>query len=304
MTNLSKREKLLAAATGAIVLVAALGLLFLTGDPRSRSRLRADRDRLAAEVEKKQAKVDGARKALTQLTEWEQRALPADAAHARSLYQNWLRQLADRAQFRQVNIDSGEPQIKRNAYTLFSFTIRARTSLVQLAKFFHEFYSAGHLQQLRRLDIKPVEKSPDVDVTVTIEALSLPGADRTDKLSQQPGTRLKSVNLSDYGVIATRNLFAPPSSGPAPADPAQNTFVTAILEVDGKPQVWLVDRTAGKTYKLGKDENFEIGPVRGRVAEIGRRDVVLELDGKQQRFRYGTHLRGGTPVEDPSSAIK
>jgi hypothetical protein len=299
VTNLSKREKILAAAAGALVLATALALLLLTGDSRSRSRLRADRDRLAAEVEKKQAKVDGARRALAQLTEWERRALPTDAARARSLYQNWLRELADRAQFRQVNIDSGEPQIKRNAYTLFSFTVRGRTSLVQLAKFFHEFYSAGHLQQLRRLDVKPVEKSTDVDVILGIEALLLPGADRTDKLSTEPGNRLKSVKLSDYGIVAARNLFAPPVSQTpnVPFDAAQLTFVTAILEVDGKAQVWLLDRTAGKTFRLGPGEKFEIGPLHGSVVEIGRRDVVLELDGKQRRLTYGDHLRAGTPVD-------
>jgi hypothetical protein len=301
VTNLKKREKILAALAGGLVLAVIAGVLLFTGDGRPGGQLRGERDRLAAEVEKKQGKLDAARRSAEQLAAWERRALPTDATSARSLYQNWLRGLADRVRLRQVKLDSGEAQSRRNMYTLFSFTVRGRATLLQLARFLHEFYAAGHLHQVRRLDMKPVEGSSDLDVTLNIEALSLPGADRAEKLSQEPGTWLKLVQLSDYNLIAQRNLFSPPASartGPPPSPPsldaAQFTFVTAIIkDVDGQTQVWLVDRMAGKTLKLNQGERFQIGPVQGRVAQIGTDDVVVELDGRSRRLRLGDHLRGG-----------
>ena len=48
------------------------------------------------------------------------------------------------------------------------------------------------------MDIKPVEKSGTLDVNMTVEALSLPGADRKDQLSHEPGNGLRLAKLDDY----------------------------------------------------------------------------------------------------------
>jgi len=304
MMKFNRREKILAALAGTAVLLLA-GRLLWGGDSRSLGQLRADRDRLAAEVEKKEARVQAVRRTAAQLTEWQRRALPADAAHGRSLYQNWLRALADRVGFRQLNIDSSEGQSRRNAFTLFTFTVRGRGELGRLTEFLYDFYAAGHLHQIRRLDVKPVEGSTDLDLTLSVEAISLPGADRKDRLSPEPGKRLKLAKLADYrDPIVGRNLFAvhTPRAEVAsvpqakPVDPAEFAFVTAILEADGRSQVWVVDRTAGKTLRLHEGEAIEVGSVHGRIKTIGRRDVVLEVQGRQRRLTSGDNLRGGVDV--------
>ena len=139
---------------------------------------------------------------------------------------------------------------------------------------------------------------------MTIEALSLPTADRRDQLTKASFTRLHFARPADYAdAIVTRNLFAPyvapavARAKRAQVDPSQYTFITAITEVDSKRQVWLEERLTGKLWKLAEGEEFDVAGGHGTVKSINPRDVVIEWDGRTQRFRYGDNLRGGTEVQ-------
>jgi hypothetical protein len=296
--KLQRREKILAVAAGAAVALFGVHFLWVSGP--SLGSLRADYKRLADEAAKRQDRIEAAAGASAQLTQWERSALPAEPNNARSLYQSWLRALAHQAGLRQLDVQSGEGQTHKGVYTLFSFTVRGRSTLAELVQFLYGFYSAGHLHKLRVLDLKPLEAARTFDVTMTIEALSLPGADRKDQLSQVSSTRLRFAKLSDYAdVIAARNPFAPytPSSRRRQqVDPSQYTFITAITEVDSYRQVWLEERLTGKKWKLAEGEAFEVAGTRGTVKTINPRDVLIEWDGHTQRFRYGDNLQGGTKV--------
>lgn len=296
--KLQRREKILAAILGALVLLLAAWLLLFSGDARSTSELEAARRRLAAEVDKKEARIQTATHLARRLAEWQRRALPSDPAHARSLYQSWLRQLADRLKFRKLNVDSSGGQPRRDKSTLLSFTLHGRAALPKLVEFLHEFHSAGHLHQIRRMDIKPVENSPELDVRVSVEALSLPGADRKNELTKEHGKTLRLAKLSDYSTaIVARNLLGPPPG--QPPDMAQTTFVTAILAADGRGEVWLVDKTSGKKWKLHEGERVQVGSLQGSVQSIGVRDVTLDLGGRVCRYHCGDNLRGGEEVKTP-----
>ncbi len=236
---------------------------------------------------------------------------------ARSLYQNWLLGLANRVGFRQVNIESKEVEVRRDMYARMSFSLHGHVTLVDLTRFLYDFYSAGHLQQIRQLDMKPVESSHDLDVSLSVEALSLPGADRKDHLTKEPGTGLQLAGLDAYrGTIGKRNLFAPYSppaaappdethhaSAPKPArqiDIAQYAFVTGVTEVDGVRQVWIQDRIAGKLWTLGEGEDFQVGRFHGTVQRIDQTgDVVVDFDGHRRRLLRGENLRGGVELVKP-----
>jgi len=292
--NWQRREKMLAALAGGLTLLLATWLLFFSGDPRSYGDLEAARDRLAAEVGAKENRMQAASKASLRLVDWQRRALPSDTSHAGSLYQSWLRQLADRLQFHQLHVDSGRVQSRHNTFTLFTFTLQGHASLAKLVEFLFEFYSAGNLHQIRHIDMKPVENAPELDVNIIIEALSLPGADRKRQLTEQRGKTLRLAKLADYNkVIVERNLLGPYSPVSLP-DAAQTTFVTAILEVDGRAEVWLVDRTTGKDWKLHQGEGLPMESFHGSVKSIGTSDVTIDFGGRTHRYRCGDNLRAGS----------
>ncbi len=128
----------------------------------------------------------------------------------------------------------------------------------------YEFYSAGFLHQIRKMDVKPVQNSRELDVNLTIEALSLPTAESKDrlpdKLPKEAGHGLQLAKLSDYrDPIVSRDFFAA-YVRPAPPSPprrektvdlAEFAVVTGFIEVDGIAQVWIQDRMAGKSWQLG-----------------------------------------------------
>jgi hypothetical protein len=166
----------------------------------------------------------------------------------------------------------------------------------------YEFYAAGHLHQIRLIDVNTVPNSPDLDVNIDVEALSLPGADRKNKLTEDRGKALQLTKLPDYGkTIVKRDLFAPfrpAGSQPAP-DVAQSTFVTAILAVNGRGEVWLVDRTTGKDWKLHEGEPFEVGSLHGTIKSIGTHDILVNVAGRARRYHTGDNLRGGEEMQKP-----
>jgi hypothetical protein len=298
--KLQRREKILAAAAGGLALVAAAWFLLFSGGNLSYGQLRDRRDQLAAEVTKKEGDVRAAARAAKRLAEWQRRALPSDVTDARAHYQTWLRELADRLQFQQPTIESTGVESRPKAFTLLKFKVHGRTNLFGLAAFLYEFYSAGHLHQIRLLDIAAVPNSRDLEVNIDVEAMSLPGADRKSGLTAEHGKALRLSKPSDYSrKIVARNLFGPfrpPMSGPP--DMAQSTFVTAILAVDGRGEVWLIDKTSGADWKLHEGERFRLGFLPGSVKAIGAREVTIELGGQLRRYRNGDSLRGGEEVRE------
>jgi hypothetical protein len=304
--KLQRREKILAAILGGIVALVVVWLLLFTGDSRSTAQLEDMRDKLTDELSKKEARVKLATKASGRLAQWQRRALPSDAAHARTLYLSWLRQLAVDSQFQKSTINpGGNPTLRRNAPTIFTFILSGQTSLPKLVEFFHKFHSAGHLQQIRRVDVKPVENSTDLDVTITIEAMSLLDADRKDQLTKEPGKSLRLAKLEEYSkMLVERNLFSAfqPAGAPAsPPDMAQTTFVTGLVAVDGRGEVWLLDKTSNKDWSLHEGEPIKIGTIEGTVKSIGPDAVTIEVGGKPRTLRKGDPLRS---QDEASSAMK
>jgi hypothetical protein len=304
--KLQRREKILAAATGGMLVLLVFWFLFMMGDSRSSARLHADLVRLASDIQNKEKMLAAAATDAKQLDQWRRRSLPSDVTIARSLYQNWLRSAANRADFRRMNIDSKEGEARREVFTRLSFTLHGHIRLSGLVEFLYEFYSAGHLQQIRQLDIKPLQNSRDLlDVNMTIEALSLPGADSKDHLSKEPGKGLRLAKLAEYrDPILERNLFAPfvpPTTvrRDDTVDIAQFTFVTAFVEVDGARQVWLQDRVAGKTIKLASGETFQVAGVPGTVqAILPNETAIVDFDGRRRRLALSDNLRGGVELPD------
>ncbi|MHB1034230.1 MAG: hypothetical protein ACYC0Y_06245 [Pirellulales bacterium] len=314
MTTMPKREKLLAAIVGGVIafLILSWGFSRVSG---VFSQGWAKRTALKAEVEKNQASLIRGNRAAKRLADWELRSLPTNRDLARSLYQNWLLSLVDKVKLQSANVDS-QPSVPRKGATFekLAFTVRGSGTLEQLTQFLYDFYQAGHLHQLRRLEIEPGEGGKQLALTFTIEALVLPGADRKDKLTAQKATR-SLPPLAQYNeAIVKRNLFGPyvpprepervvdepPPPKPKEFDPVKAAFVTAIVQVDEKPQVWVNLRTTGEILKLRSGEKIDVGTYHGTISSIGAMDVVLQAQGKQWRATLGKSIFDA--VEIPGAA--
>lgn len=345
---LKPREKILAFLTGG--LLAVVGgwqlLSFFTGPMAA---LRTQRSNLQQEVSDKQAQIARNETAYhkqrrdDKLTEWKRGALDTDPQIASLDYQNWLLGLCDNVGFRGATVVSNPLQERRDVRVTLPFTVTGRGNLEDLTAFLHAFYSDPHLHKIRRLTVKPIEGSSDLDLTISVEALSLQKKalatiDAFQDLMKQQGKPKASspqgegdgsasetppalagidLGLEQYQKrIVGRNLFAPyrpappqvvrteerPREDPPPRppsfDPSKYAFVNAIVEVDGKPQVWLKARTTGEKFELGEGDPFELGTIQGTIARIGRHDVEIEIDGKRRLVAVGDSLHEGIELPE------
>ncbi len=309
--NLRPREKLLAlVAAGLILLLAGRAVWGALSRPFWERW--AQRASLQAAVEKKRAEIREAERAREQLAQWNRYALPADPEQARLLYQNWLLDLAARVELENKQVESAEVRPHRGIYTRLPFTVRGRGNLEKLTRFLFGFYSAGYLHQIRRLSVQPVEGSSELDLVISVEALSLPGAVAKDRLPQETRKRLAREDVSQYcRAIVDRNIFAPyrppppppvarrPDPPPPPSPPfdiLKYTFLNGITEIDGRREAWLFVRPSGENLKLHEGEAFQIGSAKGTVLRINVRTVELEVEGKRVSVAVGQSVRDGQPV--------
>ena len=208
--TLSHRERVLAGVVGVLGVAVVAWLLFsIFSGP-----LETRRDELAsltAKITAKQDEVFAAKNAKDRLAQWNRQALPSDVERGNSLYQNWLLGLARKAGFRQGRVEPGrEARAKGDSYTQLPFAVRGQATLDELVQFLYGFYTAGHLHKIRSITIKPIEKGKELDLLILVEALSLPNADRKDKLSKEPSNRLALASVDDYSkAITKRNMLGP-----------------------------------------------------------------------------------------------
>jgi hypothetical protein len=287
---LQKREKILGGLTaGLVALWAGVSLLSGVGNPFG--GLNANRANLAGDVEKKRTLVEKGQQAEARLKDWRSRSLPSDPHTAQTLYQNWLLELAANSGLRDPRVEPSAKRQYRDVYRSLTFSIHGRGGLDEVTDFLYDFYSAGHLHQIRRLSFRPIDGARQFDLSLLIEALSLASADRADELTDQPSHKLADDDRETYiKAIVDRNVFAaysppppprPPEPPPAPAPPSfdhtKHTYVTGIVSVSGRPQVWIHIRTEGKRFRLHEGDAFQIGSLDGKVVRIGAREVVLDL---------------------------
>lgn len=307
--KLQRREKILASVALGLVGLGALYLLLFAGDSRSADQLVRDREKLTAEIADKQKQVEKAGREAKRLADWQRRALPPDPVLARSLYQDWLRSLVGSSNFHDSTVSSNDiARHEHDQFAKIAFTVRGKAKLGDVVEFMYKFYSAGLLHQIHKMGVKPVQGSRDLEVNLTIEALSLPTAVSKTQLSKEAGQTLKFTNLADYrDPIVKRDFFA--VYRPAriesviqqrkPVDPAQSAYVTGFVEVNGTAKIWLHDRMRGKRWELGIGESFTVGNKEGTVQTIRpQAEVVVEFDGQRRTLRLGDNLREGVVIRD------
>jgi len=238
---MNKREKILAATTAVLfVLVAAWFLFGFLGE--SLAQLRAQNENLKAEVEEKHSNITRAARSFGRLADWNRRCLPSNIEAAGSEYQNWLMELCENVSLSGRKVEIITQRTELSGWTRFLFSIHGRGTLEQLTNLLDQFYLADHLQQIVSLTVKPVEEgSKTLDLTIAVEAVSLPGAvdaqghargdqlyavpqeqvadtgDHSDPPGRESDEPVQQETVAEYlALIAARNIFSPYSPPPPP----------------------------------------------------------------------------------------
>ena len=306
---LQKREKILAGIVGAL-LIAIIGWQSLSSFAGYIGNLRRRRNQLAEEIAQCQEQIDAGKKAQGRVSEWNRRALPSDPDIARTAYQNWLLEQVYKEKLDKFRVDAHIPRRSSDAYTVLPFTVTGHGTLEELTELLFHFYSACHLHKIVSLTINPVEKTTELSLILSIEALSLPGADQQDRLADGAAQRLAFSELDAYvSTIAQRKIFSPyqptPDKGDSDWDKIKQLVVTAIVEIDGKPQVWMKLGSTDQRFELSEEDSFEVGSLKGAVIRIGNREVELDVGGKRYRAALGKSAQEAAPpasAESPSEA--
>ena len=290
---MKKRERILGIIVGLLV-VGEVGNWFFSRILQGPLAQRQQRvKKLQGDIEKRQAHLRRARQAGIKLTAWQQQSLPSNVEVASSLYQDWLLELLGRAGFKSPHVDRGEPLARKGVFHRLPFAVRGRATLSELTQFLYEFYRADHLHQITRIGITPLPKSDLLDLSLSIEALVLPKADREDQLTKRHSEKLASERIEDYQPIVGRNLFG---QGVGGTDPAEFVLLTAVTDVGGQTQAWLSLRATGEVLKLRPGESFEVGQFRGTVTEIRPPDVIIQAEDERWLLTLGDKLSQATAL--------
>jgi hypothetical protein len=304
------RERLLAIVVGTFVALFLLNLGYqqIAGAFDTRHK---KIDNLQADIKTKEQTINKGARAARQIAEFQKRSLPSDPELALQLYTQWLWNLVDTSDLASPTVTPLPSLTKSTAYSKFDFNIKAECdlSVKQALDFLYGFYSTNQLHRIRQLTLKPKPDGKQMDIMIEIEAIIVPGADRTDRLNLEPSKKLQLADAAAYQkLIGGRNLFAeytppPPVRAPKNDPPVRPTFdmakyatVSGIVEDDTKHQLWLRIKTTGQTLKLSEGEEFSVGDVQCKVEKIGVRDAVVTVAGKRKQVHLEDNLRDAVEV--------
>ena len=319
--EMKSREKMLAIAVGAVVVLFGLKWGYDLVADMFQSREAAITDRTSRE-EKDEGTVRAGDLAEKRMKVWQARSLPTNTEKGRADYQHWLTSVADKhlknASVTRENTISDQGAKPRGGVAAgkdkdkplderYRFHIKAVDSdlkMTGVVKFLYDFYTANHLQTIRNLSLTP-DKDKLV-VSIDVEGMMLPAAERKDVMLKDPLSQLAKGDFSAYeNLINKRDLFvkggyvAP--SAPRPRDPgppstppfdiAKYTKVTAIKSYNDEPEID-VTGPAGHHSGLKQGADFKVGDSTYKVLEIGAYDAVLLVDGKDRKhIKLGDVLR-------------
>jgi hypothetical protein len=279
---MTKRERYLAAMVGSLILLGGsmYGISYLS---RTITGKRAEALNLESQIREKQRTVRLSQLAADRLTLYERRSLPPDLERARSLYQTWLLKAVTDVGLSEPNVNVVSSQSHRGLYHQLGFTVSGRGDLKQLTQLLYAFYEADYLHRIRRLHLKRIQGSRQLDIAMAIEAVSLPTATHLDGLSEFESGRLAHGDLEKYfETILARNLSGPPNQPPAfesISDQRVNTDSSVSLTVRAKDP----DRNDQLRYSMeadglsGAEFDGQSGQFRWRPSRAGDYGVTFHV---------------------------
>ncbi|MEX2309558.1 MAG: hypothetical protein WD738_18295 [Pirellulales bacterium] len=309
---MKQSEKMLAALVLALIAAWAGSSWYGKYQDTLASRRRALDDAKARLADVNLALAQG-RSAVQQLAAWQERSLPNNGERAVSLYKAWLLAKAKDAGLAIEDLKPSPQTSASPAYKTIGYQMKATGPLSAVAAMLYEFYRSPQLQQITSLRLhRPVGES-SLQVTLDVEALSLPGAVAVDSLPEGDAKRLKLASLEEYqkslGERDFVSVYAPPQSPEdaakqresAPDDSERARFSATVPSAKGL-QAWINIPTTGETLRLAAGDAVKVGKLEGEIVSVEPRTLVLRTGEKTFRVALGQTLRGGKELDGKGAA--
>jgi hypothetical protein len=306
---MNERERIMAAALVCLLVVFG-GWKFYGRYTKSAALSATALETASSQLRGAQRTLGQSQRAMRLLEAWQEMSLPADRNEARRLYGAWIDEKAKEAG---LNVTGMTPNDVRgptsDAYKPIGYTVAADGQLSSLVKFLYEFYRRANLHQITRLSLTPKPGSQNLDISMQIEALILPGATHEDSLPDGKSDRLKLASADEYEKqITSRDVFKP-YTPPRPPDEvkvadrtsrpqaenfddaSQAKFTAVVNAGADSAEAWITVHTTDVLLRLHEGDTFEVGTVKGTVESIEIRSMVVKTaDDKQLRFKLGNFL--------------
>jgi len=254
-------------------------------------QLNGENNELREKIKEREELLAESRAAGQKIALWQKRSLPADTETARSLYRNWLLETIRAAKLRNATVDSGSPANRRGLYRSMPFNIQARGSLQQVTAALFRFETSPQLHRILNLRLTPVGITGQFDVSMSVEALVVPGAKRTS-LPKGEAKILASTHERDYAVIARDNVFG---IGIDQQDPMKLTILSAVTYRNGVPMAWITEQISDRVQKLPAGATFETTAMSVRIGCVDEESVVIESGELQMTLNIGQSFAEATP---------
>jgi hypothetical protein len=210
---MNRRERLLAGSIACLALIMALYFVWTSASAALHQR-NSTLANLRKQLQEQERTLTKADRATRQLAELQRRSLPTDRELATSLYQQWLLNLIDRIGFVDPSVLVTDRRTRSGYFDQSRFEINAYATLDQLTEFLAAFYSSGDLHRIQLLSIKPVKDSHQLDLSIAVETISLPGAQRAT-VGDVASNRFAADELPALRrTVIDRSMFFPVNERP------------------------------------------------------------------------------------------
>lgn len=189
---MQQREKILAIAAATVV-VAWLGLprlgdFFLGPIRDAQQRL----DGVTEQLTQKTREAVQVKNAGLALKEWRGRSLPPNPPDAQRLYQAWLTDLAQVADFKNVKVTPGRRVPQGKVWTGILVSLDGEATLSQVHRFLFHFNQADLAHRITSLNLESPDSNANVPLRVSLTAEGLAVAGTEPRLTLFPQTTLKA----------------------------------------------------------------------------------------------------------------
>jgi hypothetical protein len=346
---MTQRERVLASSLLGIVVLGGGAVLARVAFIGPLGQLNGDIATLDDEIRKKedelkanQAIIDHALKLSPRLEEWKQISLPTTkdmrpeevTQHLKTLqvdYEHFLYGLLQRNGFSPGSIavnsrpletpraNSAAAKGPPPVFRTLTFLVQGQATLDGIVKMLEEFHRASLLQQVRAISVqKPQDRNAargTLDLTMTVEALMVSGADRRDELMPVSTTarpRVLAEPARSYAEVAGHNIFtgSQPTTNGVRSEELRDVLgfvkLTTVSNTNGRRwEAWLFDQSKkdGES-RLRTTVGFNEFSYSDRFENVLVKAVVIGIDGTGVLFRANGRFYHISPGESLYDAMQ